>query len=166
MLVKCICRNCAGHLEFEEENAGETIKCPLCGFETVLFLPGQEEARAEVASLTRKLQAQQRLIVGVAALVVMGTAFWAVYHWGVPFVAGLLPDNESRVLPIALTAALCVILLLLLVWLILPVVLLLQARRLIAVLEQIEEDIRSQQVSVAPSLSPSEVVVPETEPLN
>ena len=42
MLTKCICTYCAGHLEFEEENAGEKIKCPHCGFETTLFLPGQE----------------------------------------------------------------------------------------------------------------------------
>src|SRR6266436_22576 len=39
MLIKCICTNCAGHLEFEEESAGETIECPHCHFETVLYLP-------------------------------------------------------------------------------------------------------------------------------
>ena len=47
MLTKCICTNCAGHLEFEEENAGEKIKCPHCGFETTLFLPGDEPETEE-----------------------------------------------------------------------------------------------------------------------
>ena len=35
----CPCNNCSGHLEFDPSRAGETIQCPLCGMETVLFIP-------------------------------------------------------------------------------------------------------------------------------
>lgn len=35
----CPCNNCSGKLEFESAHAGETIQCPHCGMETVLFIP-------------------------------------------------------------------------------------------------------------------------------
>ena len=38
-LVTCSCNNCDGHLEFERQHAGERINCPLCGMETLLYVP-------------------------------------------------------------------------------------------------------------------------------
>lgn len=38
-LAKCPCNHCSEHLEFEAEHAGETIACPHCGMETLLFVP-------------------------------------------------------------------------------------------------------------------------------
>ncbi len=35
----CTCNNCAGHLEFDATRAGETIQCPHCKLDTVLFIP-------------------------------------------------------------------------------------------------------------------------------
>jgi hypothetical protein len=35
----CTCNNCSGHLEFDVSNAGETIQCPHCKLDTVLFIP-------------------------------------------------------------------------------------------------------------------------------
>ncbi|HEX4342049.1 MAG TPA: YbjQ family protein [Verrucomicrobiae bacterium] len=35
----CPCNVCSGRLEFDPANAGETIQCPHCGMETVLFIP-------------------------------------------------------------------------------------------------------------------------------
>jgi DNA-directed RNA polymerase subunit RPC12/RpoP len=35
----CPCNNCSGNLEFESAHAGETVKCPQCGVDTVLFIP-------------------------------------------------------------------------------------------------------------------------------
>lgn len=37
--VKCGCQFCSGSIEFESEHAGETINCPHCGMETMLFIP-------------------------------------------------------------------------------------------------------------------------------
>ena len=34
----CACNNCPGNLEFESARAGETVKCPHCGVDTVLFV--------------------------------------------------------------------------------------------------------------------------------
>jgi uncharacterized protein YbjQ (UPF0145 family) len=36
----CTCNNCSEHLEFDPSNAGETIQCPHCKLDTVLFVPG------------------------------------------------------------------------------------------------------------------------------
>lgn len=37
----CPCNLCSGHIEFPERGAGETIKCPFCGMDTVLFVPAR-----------------------------------------------------------------------------------------------------------------------------
>jgi hypothetical protein len=39
MLAKCNCNNCSTHLEFDPQNAGQSILCPKCGIETTLYLP-------------------------------------------------------------------------------------------------------------------------------
>lgn len=35
----CPCNNCSGNLEFDSAHAGETVNCPHCGMDTVLFMP-------------------------------------------------------------------------------------------------------------------------------
>jgi hypothetical protein len=37
--VVCPCNVCSGHIEFPARGAGETVACPFCGMETVLFVP-------------------------------------------------------------------------------------------------------------------------------
>ena len=39
-LTICRCNLCSGEIEFEAARAGETITCPHCAMETVLYLPG------------------------------------------------------------------------------------------------------------------------------
>jgi len=38
----CTCNTCSGKIEFERSQAGQTIQCPHCGIDTVLFIPGIE----------------------------------------------------------------------------------------------------------------------------
>jgi hypothetical protein len=38
----CPCNNCSEHLEFDSANEGETVQCPHCGMDTVLFIPQAE----------------------------------------------------------------------------------------------------------------------------
>ena len=42
----CSCNICSGKLEFDPANTGETIQCPHCGMDTVLFIP-QADTSAE-----------------------------------------------------------------------------------------------------------------------
>jgi predicted nucleic acid-binding Zn-ribbon protein len=39
MFIKCVCNNCPGHIEFDDSSAGQTVTCPHCGVETVLYVP-------------------------------------------------------------------------------------------------------------------------------
>lgn len=167
MLVKCICANCAGHLEFEEENAGQKIQCPHCGFDTILYLPGAEKAEAEVASLTRKLEIHRRVLLLVGVVVVFGAAVWAVHHWILPLFAGWLPETESKALPIIMAAIVCLAFPLLVAWMVFPLVWFLQTRRLIGLLERMEENLRFSQAAAVPeSFSrPDLVATEETEKL-
>jgi Zn finger protein HypA/HybF involved in hydrogenase expression len=42
--TRCTCNHCSGHLEFDAAHAGETIQCPHCKLDTVLFVsPGAEK---------------------------------------------------------------------------------------------------------------------------
>jgi hypothetical protein len=139
MLTKCICTNCAGHLEFEEENAGEKISCPHCGFETTLFLPGTQPTDPELTALARKLARRRRMIwLGVAALVCGGIVY-GLAKLGLPLVQDLLPSVESKVVLWFVLLLACVAVPLLLFWLVFPVILCLQLRKLTQALEDVAD---------------------------
>jgi len=38
-LVTCRCKHCNDGIEFDDRQAGETVACPHCGLETILFVP-------------------------------------------------------------------------------------------------------------------------------
>ena len=139
MLIKCICKSCAGHLEFEEENAGQKIKCPHCGFDTTLFLPGAERAEEVVASLNRKLRLQKLLLLGLGAAVVLGGLGWCLYHWGIPVVEDQFPSVENPVLRVLILMAFCLGLPLLLIWLLLPIFVFIEWRRFLRLVARIEQ---------------------------
>jgi hypothetical protein len=39
MLATCPCNTCSQPIEFDHEQKGQTLNCPHCGVDTVLFLP-------------------------------------------------------------------------------------------------------------------------------
>jgi hypothetical protein len=154
MLVKCICTNCAGHLEFEEENAGEEIECPHCGFDTKLFLPGTEPEAKTSAGLLQKLRGRRPLLLA-AAVVAFGAIGFALYHWVLGPLKDWLPYTESKVLPVLALGVFCLLVLLLMVWLFLPLLLFLQLGKITRVLTQIETNLRP----TLPVYPPSEEVL-------
>jgi hypothetical protein len=38
-LAKCRCRNCDNKIEFSADEAGREATCPICGLETLLYIP-------------------------------------------------------------------------------------------------------------------------------
>jgi hypothetical protein len=158
MLVKCICTNCAGHLEFEQENAGEEIECPHCGFETKLFLPGTEPEAVERAGSLQKLLRRTPLLVAAAALILAAIGF-ALHHWVLGPLKDWLPYTESKVLPVLALGVLCLVVLLLTVWIFLPLLFFLQLRKITRVLSQIETNLRP----TLPVYPPSEAVLVNEE---
>lgn len=159
MLVKCICTNCAGHLEFEEENAGEAIECPHCGFDTKLFLPGTDPDAPERLGLVQKLWVRRKPLLSATVLVLLTGIGFSLYRWVLPSLKDWLPYTESKVLPVLALGFFCLITLVLLTWLILPVLLLLQLGKLTRVLAQVETNLRP----TLPVYPPSEEVLVNEE---
>jgi hypothetical protein len=143
MLTKCICTNCAGHLEFEEENAGEKISCPHCGFQTALFLPGTQPPDPELTALARKLARRRRVLwLGAAAALGAGLVY-ALWNWGLPLVQDLLPSIESKVVLWLALILICTLVPVLLLWLVFPILLCLQLRKLTQVLDHLADSLVS-----------------------
>lgn len=46
MFTKCSCASCSGHIEFEATQTGQTVTCPHCGLETVLYAAQQSPPSA------------------------------------------------------------------------------------------------------------------------
>jgi len=85
MNVKCVCSNCPGHIEFEESNAGQTVTCPHCGLETVLYADRgkpavkiSQPAATPIYHVSPSSYIRNNLMEGEA---VRGTAalHWAIY---------------------------------------------------------------------------------------
>lgn len=149
MLVKCICTNCAGHLEFEEENAGERIPCPHCGFETALTLPGaktEEEPKQEYLVIPKELL-QKWLLRGAVVILAAGLGGWALYRWGVPWIQERYVEIESTTVAMLVLIALCVAVPFVLCWLILPVLLFFQLQQLNRSVAQLAEAVRASRAS-------------------
>lgn len=56
MIVKCSCKHCGGHIEFESEHAGTWVDCPHCQVQTPLKLP----APIPIAPTWEEAQQQRR----------------------------------------------------------------------------------------------------------
>lgn len=155
MLVKCICTNCAGHLEFEEANAGEEIECPHCCFDTKLFLPGTQPDAARSSGLVEKLWPRRKLLLSTGAAFLLAGVGFATYRWVLPPLKDWLPYTESKVLPVLALAVLCLLILALVAWLVLPVLLFVQLGKITRVLGQIETNLQP----TLPLYPPSEEVL-------
>jgi uncharacterized membrane protein YdbT with pleckstrin-like domain len=82
MTAKCVCNNCPGHIEFDESSAGQTVACPHCGIETVLYVtqgkPAVKPAPTPKNQVSPSGYIHKNLMPGE---VVTGTAalHWAIY---------------------------------------------------------------------------------------
>jgi hypothetical protein len=168
MLTKCICTNCAGHLEFEEENAGESIPCPHCGFETTLFLPGMEPDRPAPPVplwrwLWRQIQGNRRNRT-IAALLVLAGLGYALYRWGAPWLQDLFPSIESRALATTILALSLMALPFLVLWLILPWLLLRETRKLSRAIAGMAEAFEAARPEAEPDAEESELQIEAAGP--
>jgi hypothetical protein len=166
MLVKCICTYCAGHLEFEEENAGEKIKCPHCGFETTLFLPGNEPDEELAPRKATGLRGKRPLILAAAAVLVLGALGYSLYRWVLPPLKDWLPFTDSPVLPVLVLGIALLLVFLVLAWVLFPVLIYFQLRRMTEVLAGIQVALRPV-LSAEPIIDEEEIVeesTPDLEP--
>ncbi len=67
--MTCRCRYCDGRIEFDACQAGESVACPHCGLETLLFVPPPQNS-PPVLPLTQQQAEQQPIWFGSEASVV------------------------------------------------------------------------------------------------
>ena len=167
MSIKCICTNCAGHLEFEEGNEGTTIPCPHCGFKTTLALPGSEQSEAEAsAPSTRRLLLWSAAITGVLVLL-LGGFVYALYHWGVPWLTDTFPSITSPVMAWAIALLACLAAPFLLFWLIFPVFVFMELRCLNVSIRHLVERVGAEEPAFeeeADESQPEEEIASVAEP--
>ena len=145
MLVKCICTNCAGHLEFEEENAGERIACPHCGFKTRLSMPGDDrEHEDEVLAFVRRRILVKRLKLAGASSLILAAAGYCIHRWLIPWMLDTWPSISSETAAWVWLIAGLLALPFALGWLVLPLFVMWQIRhlhRLIATMSEAKEPV-------------------------
>lgn len=86
MTVRCKCRHCDQSLEFDSSHAGQTIQCPNCQMDTLLFIPGALSSGRKTQSLRHspalavdaKEKLARRNILSVACLVLLCAAILTV----------------------------------------------------------------------------------------
>src|SRR5512141_892958 len=139
MLVKCICTNCSGHLEFEEENAGTIIKCPHCGWDTRLYdAATSEDSETDAEPGTGPERRRRRLMafLGAGVLLVAAAAF-SVNKWVFPRVEEYFPNAEGKVIQSLIVVVALFGMAVVLIWAAFPVLLLLQLKKMNRLLQSI-----------------------------
>jgi hypothetical protein len=98
----CTCNNCSGHLEFDASRAGESVQCPLCGTQTVLFIP---EVQVESAPPVRIRVAAAPPKPASAAVSAAPERYQEVEESGVAFALSVIATLELVAAPLAGLAA-------------------------------------------------------------
>ena len=140
-IVKCRCRNCDGHLEFEANRDGEALACPHCGMETQLYIPGRARLPIEHGKLApakgTKKQPLRALTIGAISIVFIGGLVYFLVTSEV--VRGFVGGGICLVLAVVVAVfALGTAIL----WIIFPVFVYFGIERLERLLQQIESNTR------------------------
>jgi DNA-directed RNA polymerase subunit RPC12/RpoP len=135
---KCKCQHCSQGIQFEVSQAGQTVTCPNCGMETVLFIPRVKRATNIVRKPARfNLWLFVALSVAVAVLV-----FGAVYMVFLPKNTQIAESVGMTGMGIFMLFAGFVVFIWAMLWILFPVFVYFSLNRLEAVLKQIEVNTR------------------------
>jgi hypothetical protein len=69
----CSCNNCSAHIQFEVTQAGQTVECPQCKLETLLFIP---PTPVQPKQPTRRNVVRAVIIIAVSFVAVALFGFW------------------------------------------------------------------------------------------
>lgn len=131
--VKCRCQHCNEPIEFEADHAGETVTCPHCTLDTLLFIPAPQSAAPPKA----RIPWWRILKIGIITAIVILGGFMA---FGLlRFLQSLTPEGvfgaATGVIGMAIFLFLAVLIIL---WVLLPFIIYFGFRRLEKILLRIE----------------------------
>ncbi len=88
--AKCTCQFCNGHISFPAGAAGQTVSCPHCGLETVLFVPSLSSGPAGGQVAAHKSTSTAARVWAIVALLLIVAIVEALIQ---------LLDKKQPVLP-------------------------------------------------------------------
>lgn len=135
MLVKCRCRNCDGHIEFDQSAAGQGATCPHCGMDTVLYIPSPPKMQPAPSPKKRRLLLKAGAIALAVVLLLWLLRLVARSEPALQVVAALGGALPGLVVLIAVGFVV-------LLWILFPVFVYLAIGRFEALLRQIERNTR------------------------
>lgn len=135
-LSKCPCNNCSSNIEFEADQAAQTVSCPHCGLETILFIPS---AVRPSASPRRKVSLTAKLIT--LAVLLFLTLVGLIVWFGLSTPELVRFAGGAIGLVIAVIVA-CFLVLWAILWVIFPVFVYYGLKRLEKLLGAIERNTR------------------------
>ena len=142
--VTCPCQACNAHIEFERINEGQTVACPHCGMETLLFVPGGIEQEREQSQTVRRTNKKWLWIyfLILAGSVILVFALVIVCRWAVSRaidVSGVAGQMTGLLIAAAISSA---IFFLVALWILFPVFVYFALQKIKASLAQIEKNTR------------------------
>lgn len=75
MNITCPCHTCSEKIEFAASDAGQTVTCPHCGVDTVLFIPRSPQPvspSTRAARKTRQLRVVIACVIGTLLIAALG----------------------------------------------------------------------------------------------
>jgi len=74
--AQCNCQYCNGHIAFPAEMAGQSINCPHCQLETLLFIPATAVPPKQPTGTTRNSSTVRLLVVAIILVAVISAVFF------------------------------------------------------------------------------------------
>ena len=73
---RCNCRHCNGHIAFPTEMVGQSINCPHCQLETLLFIPPAAVLPKQPTPTTKNTTAVRLLVVAIILVACVSAVFF------------------------------------------------------------------------------------------
>jgi hypothetical protein len=89
-LSSCRCTICSANIEFAPSRAGETVDCPRCGMQTVLFLPAVRKAPPPPPPDPRARYCTRCGAVGIPRSLTKGSILIEIALWLVFLIPGII----------------------------------------------------------------------------
>ncbi len=93
--MNCKCQNCPGEITFPSEDAGQTVICPHCQMETMLFIPPPPKPQSEQAAPPKLGNKRTTLFVVSGLIIVTVIISVAVFIAAIPRVKDNNPTTQK-----------------------------------------------------------------------
>jgi hypothetical protein len=138
--VKCNCNQCSGHIEFDAASAGQSVTCPHCGMDTILFVPEGRPPPALAMVRASKPRITARAIFIIIAVLLATVFIGAACKYVI--LQNALGQGLGVVGMLIGAFVLVILFMIVLLWILFPVFMYFGMKRLEELLERIDRNTR------------------------